>query len=164
MAQNPSVEQPTAAKETSDFIPMGMSELQLAVPEIPGFKLYWFCDRPGRIPRALRQGWSFVSPEEVDVPNFKTLAGDVTADGNQDLGDRVSVYGYTDIGGRIVNQYLMKVKQELWDNLESVREQQSDRILDALRGSRVGAEREQGEDAQRRYQPKMRNTIFEKKR
>jgi len=112
----------------------------------------------------LRQGWEFVSPDEVDIPNFKTIAGDVAESGNQDLGSRISVYGYTDVGGRVVNQYLMKVKKELWDQLEESREQQSDRILSALQGSRVGAEQERGDDAQRRYQPKQGNTIFQKKR
>lgn len=160
---NPTVEQPKTVK-TADYIPMGQSELQLAVPEIPGYVLYWPCDRPGRIPRMLRQGWEFVLHSEVDIPNFKTVAGDVAASGNADLGERISVYGYTDAGGRAVNQYLMKIKKERWQELEDWREQQSDRVVQSLRSSQIGVEREAEGDAARRYIPKQRNTIFDKKR
>ena len=160
---NPTVDQPKAAA-SADLIPMGMSELQLAVPEIPGYVLYWPCDRPGRIPRMLRQGWEFVEHSEVDVPNFKTISGNVSDSGNADLGDRVCVFGYTDVGGRAVMQYLMKIKRERWEELDEWREQQSDRVVGALKGSRIGVENEAAGDAAHRYQPKTRNTIFDKKR
>lgn len=161
---NPTVEKPTKAKDT-DLIPMGASELQLAVPEVPGFVLYWFADRPGRIVRAQRQGWVFVKSDEVDIPNFKTIAGDTTVSGNSDLGSRVSVYGHTDERGAVVNLYLMKISDDKWKELEASREQQSDRVVDAIMGSRIGGEQEVGEGGQRRYSPKfIKNTIFQKKR
>ena len=163
LKNNPTVEQPKAA-QTADLIPMGESELQLSVPEIPGYVTYWPCDRPGRIARMIRQGWEFVSHEEIDLPNFKTVAGDVADSGNADLGDKISVFGYTDVGGRAVNQYLMKIKVERWQQLEEWREQQSDKVVAAFRHSRIGADREAEGDAANRYVAKAGNTFFDKKR
>lgn len=40
--------------------PFGAQEQQLAWPEIPGFRLYWFNDTPGRIARAKEAGYEHV--------------------------------------------------------------------------------------------------------
>ena len=165
MAHNPTVEAPKRAKE-ADLIPMGMTELQLAVPEIPGFHLYWFADRPGRIARAQRQGWVFVMDDEVEVMNFKTVAGSVAESGNADLGGRVSLYGGTNDQGQAFNLYLMKIPEEKWTELEAFREAQADRTIAALRGGQAQAPdgTMQGDQSQR-YSPKViKNTVFEKKR
>lgn len=160
---NPSVEAPTAAR-AEEFIPMDGMERQLASPEMPGYVTYWPMDRPGRIVRLLRQGWTFVTKSEIDFQTFKTIAGDVTRDGSQDLGDRICVYGGTDPRGVAINQYLMKIPVELWKRYEQAREMQSDRVVSALKKRSIGSEREVGEDAQHRYGPRTGNTLFDKKR
>jgi hypothetical protein len=40
--------------------PFGMMEQELAYPKRPGFRRYWFNDKPGRIRRALRAGYAHV--------------------------------------------------------------------------------------------------------
>lgn len=164
MANNPTVEKARRAKD-ADFIPMGMTELQLSVPEIEGFKIYWFADRPGRISRAQRQGWEFVMDDEVEVMNFKTIAGSVLDNGNQDLGSRVSVYGGSDDQGRSVGLYLMKLPEQRWKELEAFRESQSDRTIDAILGGRVASPGGETADQSHRYSPAaIKNTIFAKKK
>jgi hypothetical protein len=41
-------------------VPFGDAELSMAWPEIPGFRLYWFNDVPGRLLRAKRAGYEHV--------------------------------------------------------------------------------------------------------
>ena len=76
---------------------------------ITGYHLYFFNDEPGRIQAALDAGWEFVSPDEVG------FAGQNVTNTNVDLGDRVSVMGSTDALGKPVQQILLKIKQEWWE-------------------------------------------------
>ena len=142
-------------------VPMGLPQLQLEVPAIEGYVLHWFADRPGRIARAQRGGFEFVSPDEVQVNN-SSLADSVGVSGNTDLGSRVSVHGGTDEFGRGLRLYLMKIKQEWWEKDAALREETSEKIAETLRGGRVGAERESGGDAAYRYTKRTEN-IFTRK-
>lgn len=45
--------------------PFGNAEQQLAYPKRPGFRRYWFNDRPGRVRRALRAGYAHVIDEDT---------------------------------------------------------------------------------------------------
>jgi len=165
MAHNPSVESPKRAHE-DEFLPMGGSVRQLELPEIEGYVTYWFIDRPGRINWALTRGWEFVSKDEVDMSNFRTIGGSVEDSGSTDLGDHLSVHGYEGANGHSVRQYAMKVKKELWAKLEEYREAQSERIAASVKGHRIGSERESQGDAAKRYSPSIRGktTLFDKKR
>jgi len=131
-------------------IPMGLPQLTLEVPNREGYVRHWFADRPGRIPRALRGGFTFVSSDDVRLNN-STIADDSTVSGNTDLGSKVSVHGGVDEHGRGIRLFLMEIKQEWWDKDMALREETSERIADSLRGGRTGAERETGTDAQLRY-------------
>ena len=143
-------------------VPMGTPQQQLAVPEIEGYVCHWFADRPGRIPRAARGGFEFVSPDEIKLNSF-TLAGNVEESGNTDLGNRVSILGGTDEGGRGMRLYLMKIKREWWERDAALREETSERIADTLRRGRTGAERETGGDAAMRYSRKSNDNLFTRK-
>lgn len=44
--------------------PFGDQEQKLAWPEIPGYRLYWFNDTPGRVSRALKGGYTHVDGED----------------------------------------------------------------------------------------------------
>ncbi|MHB8413926.1 MAG: hypothetical protein ACYDB1_00830 [Acidiferrobacteraceae bacterium] len=165
MARNPSVEAPERSV-ASDYLPMGGPTRQLELPEIEGYVTYWFADRPGRIDWALTRGWEFVSKDEVDIGNFRTIGGSVEDSGSTDLGSRISVHGYEGSDGKSVRLYAMKVKHELWSKLESYREEQSERIAAAVKGHRIGVERETQGDASKRYSPRVggKTTLFDKKR
>ena len=65
-------------------IPMDLPQLKLEVPEIPGYRLYWFRSEPGRIARAERAGYEYVQREEIEL-NSVGLADDRLADGNTDM-------------------------------------------------------------------------------
>ncbi len=45
--------------------PIGSQEQQLAWPTRPGYRRYWFNDRPGRISRAIRAGYAHVIDEDT---------------------------------------------------------------------------------------------------
>lgn len=47
--------------------PFGAGEQQLAHPPIPGYRLYWFNDTPGRIERAERAGYAHVDDRHGHV-------------------------------------------------------------------------------------------------
>lgn len=160
---NPANEQLSKVTEESR-IPMGMPQLMLEVPEIEGYVLHWFADRPGRIPKALRGGYEFVAPDEVML-NSTTLAGDVGVSGNTDLGSRVSVHAGTDEGGKGIRLYLMKLKHEWWEKDAALREEVSERIAETMRGGRTGAEKESAMDAGLRYQRMaQKDNIFTRKK
>lgn len=159
---NPSIAEPIRVTD-ENRIPMGLPELSLAVPAVPGFQLHWFLDRPGRVSAALRAGWVFVLDNEVTL-NSDTIGGMQNASGNTDLGSRVSVHGGTDEQGKGVRMYLMKQKQEWYDKDMALREEKSESIAEALRAGRAGTpEKGSPEDAARRYKTTPDN-LFTKTR
>lgn len=153
-----------ASKRITDEtrVPMSLPQLMLEVPKIEGYVLHWFADRPGRISRATRGGYEFVDPSEVSVNNFG-LAEDLLKDGNTDLGTRVSVLGGTDEKGGPERLYLMKVKQAWYDKDMALREEASERVVQALKHGTVGAEKERLDDARLRY-ARGTDNIFNRKR
>lgn len=116
-------------------------ELKLQVDPIEGYHLHWFRGEPGRIQRAQRVGYEFVRPEEINVVNFD-LAGDITKDGNSDLGERVSVPAQDSVGedGQFLRLYLMKLKEEFWkeDQAKYVAEM-IDPVVVSLKAGMIGA-------------------------
>ncbi len=159
--ENPANERPLGVTDETR-VPMSLPHMQLSVPEIPGYVMHWFADRPGRIPRALAAGYEFVGQEEVRLNNFG-FAADVTQSGNTDLGTRVSVHGGTGENGGSERLYLMKIKQEWYDKDMKLREEASDRIVETLQAGRVGADREKLTEATKRY-TRNNDHLFTKKR
>ena len=47
-------------------VPMSTAQQKLSVPEIPGFHLHWMMGSPSRIAQAMKAGYTFVDPDEVD--------------------------------------------------------------------------------------------------
>lgn len=159
MSQNPANLPSSITDETR--IPMSLPQLMLEVPEIPGYQMHWFADRPGRISRAVQGGYEFVDPSEVRINNFG-LAADLTQSGSTDLGSRVSVHGGIAENGGSERLYLMKIKQEWYDKDMQLRELASDRVVASLKQGAVGADREKMADAAKRY-TKNTDNLFTKK-
>lgn len=158
MSRNPAnIPETSVTEETR--VPMGAPDMKLAVPEIEGFHLHWFADRPGRIPRAVAGGYEFVTPEEVKIRNFG-FASDLLQTGNTDLGSRVSVHGGTDERGAAERLYLMKIRNDWYARDMALREEKADNTVAALRAGRIGAERDS--NANRRYVKDTEN-LFTKK-
>jgi hypothetical protein len=91
---------------------------------IPGYHLHIFNDAPGRIQQALNDGYEFVQPEEVGG------VGDNVVSRNTDIGDKVRFLVGTDASGEPLYAYLMKIKQE-WYEEDQVELQKRNDMTDA---------------------------------
>lgn len=141
---------PKSSVVGADFIPMNTPQQMLEVPPITGYVLYWFADRPGRIGRAIRGGYEFVSPSEIKVNNFG-LAEDIKTSGNTDMGSRVSLHGGEAEQGGSERLYLMKIKKELWEKSQKLLEDRNESVAASIRGGGVGGEKDDRADANKRY-------------
>lgn len=101
-------------------VPLGDADLSMAWPEIPGFRLYWFNDVPGRIVRAKRAGY-----ENVE----------------DDKGLPVSlVVGKGEKGGGLI-AYLMKLPIEWYeDDLRRKNNREAEKIEQIKAGKLVSAQ------------------------
>ena len=124
---------PVKAKEERKRIPMSLPQQKLATPDIPGYHQHWFLG--ARVKRALAAGYEFVDPDEVDVTNTG-LADDASKSGNSDLGSRVSVLAGDMLGedGSEQRLYLMKIKQEWWDEDQKILAERNEQIASTIRG------------------------------
>lgn len=122
-------------------IPMSLPVLKLSVPDIPGYHLHWMRGDPARIMQAQRAGYEFVEQDEVNVVNTG-LADDAGSNGSTDLGTRVSLSagGDVDAQGQPERLYLMKIKQEWWEEDQSVLADKNEQLAAVMRGEGVGGE------------------------
>lgn len=146
-----------------EYIPMTLPQQRLAVPAITGYHLHWMINTNERVAAALKAGYEFVTQGEVEV-NDTELGGDGKADGNTDMGTRVtrlaSSYGDGQIGkdGQPARLILMKQREELHRKHQKLLENRNDNIADTLTASfRAGlpggqaAPGETAEDIGQRY-------------
>ncbi len=96
--------------------------------QIPGYVLHIFNDEPGRIQTAIDGGWEFVSPDEVGGVK------DSVTSGNTDLGEKVRYLVGTSEKGDGLYAYLLKIKQEWWEEDQRELQKRNDRVDDAIRG------------------------------
>ena len=139
-------------------IPMSLPTTKLAVPDIEGYHLHWMLGK-ARVQQALRAGYEFVDASEVDVVSTG-LADSATADGNTDLGSRVSVSAGNDVGPDNEQQrlYLMKIKQEWWEEDQALLAAGNEQIAATLRGGAELGANPHGSD--HRYVPQAhRNEV-----
>lgn len=124
-----------------EIVPMTLPMQKLEVQDIPGYVLYWMRGTATRIAQAQRAGYEFVSEDEVRLNNV-TLGGDARADGNTDMGTRVSVVTGDEVGrdGQPVRLILMKIKKEWWDKAQKVLADRSEKTAAAFRSGLVGQE------------------------
>jgi hypothetical protein len=108
-------------------------KLQVGKP-IQGYHLYFFNDEPGRIQAALDAGWEFVSPDEVGYASTNVT------NRNVDLGDRVSVIGMKNDQGQPVQQVLLKIKQEWWEEDQADIQKRNDKTDAAIRKGKGGSD------------------------
>lgn len=116
-------------------IPMSTPLQRLQVPDVPGHRLHWMRGDSTRIQQAINAGYEFVSRDEIQTNSF-SLGGDAKKDGNTDLGTRVSISAGHDSGedGQPLRLYLMKIKQELWDEDQAVLARRNAEVAHALLG------------------------------
>lgn len=121
-------------------IPMSIPHRKLETPEIPGYHQHWMADRDGRIQQALRAGYQFVEPEDINALNVKQIGSGKSAPTGTDLGTRISMIS----GGETL--YLMKIKKEWFeaDQAELARINQEKQGL-IMRGQ-MAVDKEDAED------------------
>ena len=113
--------------------------------QIPGYHLHIFNDEPGRIQTAIDGGWEFVTPDEVGGTK------DSVTSGNTDLGDKVRFLVGTSEKGDGLYAYLMKIKEEWWQEDQAEIQKRNDRVDDAIRS---GVNVASGTSAEGFYTPK----------
>lgn len=150
------------AKTTGRRIPMALPTLKLAVPEIPGYHTHWFRGTGQRIQQALNAGYVFVERDELVLNGFG-LATSYDVDGNTDLGTRVSIpSGGEEAAGQAGRLYLMKIKNELWQEDEELVFERHEQIAAQLRGDKGFTEA--GMDASQRYTRGENRNMFTPRR
>jgi hypothetical protein len=143
-------------------IPMALPTLKLAIPEVPGYVLHWFRGNSQRINQAIQAGYEFVERGEVEV-NGVGLANSYESDGNTDLGTRVSVSaGSEGDDGNTSRLYLMKIKQEHWNEDELAVQANHEQIAAQLRGDKGFAQG--GQDTSNSYSRGENRNMFQPRR
>ncbi|MCR4285085.1 MAG: hypothetical protein NUV97_03530 [archaeon] len=99
--------------------------------QIPNFHLHIFNDAPGRIAQALDVGYEFVKPEEVGGVSVNVV------DRNTDIGDKVRFLVGTGEKGDAQYGYLMKIRQEFYDEDQATSQAKNDKIDEAIRGGKM---------------------------
>lgn len=117
--------------------PMSMPQLSLAVPEIPGYYLYWHLST--QVEQALAAGYEFVESEEVSLSN-RGVANDQELDGNDDLGSRVSRIAGAGEGVNAPRLYLMKLRNEWREKDVAAMGARNEAVAASIRGGQVGGD------------------------
>lgn len=129
-------------------VPFGGFRSRLQVSDsFPGYVLRWFNDVDGRIQRAQDAGYVFVKAEEVSSLGEHQIHQD-----NSDLNGNVSKV--VSRGEPVIRAYLMKIKEEWYQEDQREKEKVNKRTDDALRQGRPG-----GEAGVNRYIPREGITI-----
>ena len=154
---NPANPRPVeAAKSERKRIPMSLPVPKLSVPDIPGYHLHWFLG-DARCQRALQAGYEFVEQEETDLNDRGVAGGE-----GRGMGSRVTLHGGdVDQQGNAQALYLMKIREEYWQEDQKVLEAKSSSMLDALRvGEQANAGAPSDSDMSHRYTGEVNKNIF----
>jgi hypothetical protein len=112
--------------------------------EIPGYHLHGVVDDGGELQAALQDGYEFVKPGEV---GFSSRGGDI-----KEAGDRVSTYGGQNANNQPYQVYLMKMKNERWEELQAERLEADREVLASVCEGGVSPFSGQ-------YKPSMQTTV-----
>ena len=148
---NPANE-PEKVKTSRTRIPVSLPLGKVGVPEVPGYHLHWMRGEQSRLQRALAGGYTFVEQDEVQL-NGIGLADSAADHGSTDMGSRVSVISGGDThAGQPERLYLMKIKEEFWNEDQAALLDRNESIAAAIRGDRGLVQT--GGDNSNRYVPR----------
>ena len=107
--------------------------------QIEGYHLHIFNDSPGRIASAQSGGYEFVSPDEVGGTRENVVSR------NTDVGDKVRfLVGRSEDGKEPQYAYLMKVKQEWYEEDQQAVQAKVNATDDAIRNGKASSESTEG--------------------
>lgn len=98
--------------------------------QIEGYHLHIFNDTPGRIEQALQVGYEFVNPNEVGGTAVNVVSR------NTDIGDKVRFLVGTDANNEPLYAYLMKIKQEFYEEDQNALQARVDAVDAAIKGGK----------------------------
>lgn len=102
--------------------------------EIPGYHLHILTDSGARIQEALDSGYEFVNPSEIEGVSENVVSR------NGDLGDRVRFLVNARASGSEQYGYLMKIRQEWYEEDQAALQERNSRIDASIRkGTVAGA-------------------------
>ena len=111
------------------------TEAKLSVREqIPGYHLHVFTDTGGRIKDAMDSGYEFVVPAEVGGVSENVVSR------NGDLGERIRYLVNPRAEGTEQYGYLMKIRQEWYEEDQAELQAKNNRIDAAIRKGKVTGE------------------------
>lgn len=113
--------------------------------KIEGFHLHIFNDSPGRVQQAIDGGYTFVEPAEIGGVKDNVVSR------NTDLGDKVRFLVGRDDTGNALYAYLMKIKQEWYEEDQNILQDKNNLVDDAIRN---GASPKDGRSQEGFYAPK----------
>lgn len=113
--------------------------------DLPGWHLHIFNDGPGRIEQALSVGYEFVSPAEIGGTSTNVVSR------NTDIGDKVRFLVGVDAQNEPQYAYLMKIRQEFFEEDQGILQSRNDIIDEAIRG---GKNTKEGYSSDGFYSPK----------
>lgn len=131
-------------------VPLGTRRSKLQVPGIKGYKLRWINDVDGRCESAVEGGYVFV--EKSEVPE-KIGQGALHQD-NTDINSRVSKV-VSRGNKKPVRAFLMKIKNEWYEEDQRAKEEVNQQIDEALRQGKPG-----GNVVDNQYVPKGHRQII----
>jgi hypothetical protein len=99
--------------------------------EIAGYHLHILNDTPGRIQNAVDAGYEFVTPEEIGG----TISG--TLEQNSDLGEKVRYRVGADEAGNAMYAYLMKIRQDWYEEDQQIIQSRIDQVDDAIKNGKL---------------------------
>jgi hypothetical protein len=122
---------PEATRARPPRVPMSEVRQRLQVPELPGWRLYWFKDE--NVPAAQDAYYEFVKRGEIST-NPTGIGSNAAESGNTDLGTNVSIIAGQNAAGQPVRLNLMKLKLEYYNEDQKVIERRNSQIMQAIFG------------------------------
>ena len=108
----------------------GAPKLSMAVTvEIPGYHLCWMNDN-GNVEEATEGGYEFVTKGETELENG-------VAPSNVDMADKIKMKVVTMEGGAPLYAYLMKIRNEWYEEDMALIHQENKKIEDAIVGGNI---------------------------
>ena len=122
---------PPEKRKRGARVSMALQRQRLQVPDIPGFRTYWFKDE--NIPAALDAYYEFVKRDEISM-NPLGIGNSYEESGNTDLGTNVSIVAGQNAAGHSVRLHLMKLPMEYYKEDQKMVEQRNMSIMQAIFG------------------------------
>jgi hypothetical protein len=141
---------------------MGLPNLKLAVPDLPGYYLHWH--RGANVRKALKAGYTHVEDYELDIEQTGVAnASDIS--GSSDMGSNISIPAgasdtISDTNLEPERLYLMKLPWEWHEKDMMDRTKANESIAATLRAGLIGAEGDS--DRNKRYMKAGQDLFYPK--